>query len=714
MLDQGLVRSGFDAEILLGERQFSYLLLALVDAGLVPTQLQVGPALLGLLGPEQIDRTYPPNPDAPFGGVSDTRHPFDVEILFGHSSGADLRIHPVLSLDGLGVEADMFVALTLTTQPDELGMLASALLHVEVRDIDSPILPFVESQFGVDKATILAEVKARVDRDIDLGGFGDFKRLQSLAVRKLEATDDHSRAYGIYVNLRLQQGPEPMSLKPERGNVDEAVNFLPEGSDSAMASRKGLFGDMAKDAFERLAEIDAEGHVSHPWHKSIHNPKSEVIGKIKGVSVGPGFGPQGQPQNTLRIDVHVEYEIDNFFDPDGHLVINLTPSTNDQGIMVWSIDADFHASLLLEVIGFLVLASIFTGVGGLVGLSLGAAIAAGLVTGSLVDGLGHFIVDELYSGRVEKKVDAGLPDVISGRVEVGQRRWDPLYTTHHQIAMRPDGALVNGDGVALWGRAVIDKRIVPVAHVVIRDKFPLPPTPPTHLRYRVFDVDQFGADFSAIAPGTDRRDIAQHDPVNEPTLFQLDIAQIKSRMDEGRIVPDVACIAKYVDIRQNQVHSILTISHREFNEQRNGMIFTFEAETRPAIEAEQGEQIRQEVIAEFEAEGHTPTEEEIVARVQARIDAILAERTDAFAGSVQFKRLLDQALRPLLKLDMPPENFAALQKQAILHLLDLEVITMRSGLRYYRDHPDFFKPDNLMSLPRYRETPAGPTFPDDT
>jgi hypothetical protein len=316
MLDQGLVRSGFDAEILLGERQFSYLLLALVDAGLVPTQLQVGPALLGLLGPEQIDRTYPPNPDAPFGGVSDTRHPFEVEILFGHPSGADLRLHPVLSLDGLGVEADMFVALALTTQPDELSMLASALLHVEVRDIDSPILPFVESQFGVDKATILAEVKARVDRDIDLGGFGDFKRLQSLAVRKLEATDDHPRAYGIYVNLRLQQGPEPMSLKrarQRRRGGELPARRLRLGHGLA----QGLFGDMATDAFERLAEIDAEGHVT-TLHKSIHNPKSEVIGKIKGVSVGPGFGPQGQPQNTLRIDVHVECEIDNFFDPDGH------------------------------------------------------------------------------------------------------------------------------------------------------------------------------------------------------------------------------------------------------------------------------------------------------------------------------------------------------------------------------------------------------------
>ena len=558
MLDQALVGSGFDAEILLGERQFSYVLLSLVDAGLIPTELRIGPALLGLQGPVEIDRTYEPHPDAPFDSAPDSRHPFEVEILFDHPSGADLRLHPVLALDGLGVEADLFVALALTTQADDAGMLASALLHLEVRDLDSPILPFVETQFGVDKATILAEVKARVDRDIDLGGFGDFKRLQDLAIRKLPDTDGHPRAFGIFVNLRLQQGPEPGNLKPTRGSVDDALNFLPEGSDAAMASRSGLFGDMAKDAFERLAEIDADGNVSHPWHKSIRNPKSKVIGKIKGVSVGPrrdrrrrpwgGGTGSGEPPRTLRIDVHVEYEVENFFDPDGHLVISLTPTTNAQGILVWSIDADFHASLLLEIIGFLVLASIFTGIGALVGLGLAAAIAGGLVAGSLVDALGHFVVDELYSGRVEKKVDAGLPDVISGRVEVAQRRWDPLYTSHHQIAMRPDGAIVNDDGVALWGRAVIDRRIVPVDHVVIRDKFPRPPTPPTHLRYRVDDADLFRADFSAISPGTDRRDIAQHDPINEPTLFQLEIEQITSRMDEGRIVPDLAYIAKYVDL----------------------------------------------------------------------------------------------------------------------------------------------------------------------
>src|SRR6185295_12549031 len=116
---------------------------------------------------------------------SGQRDPFEVEILFDHPLGADLRVHPVLGLEGLEVDADLFVVLSLSTTTDELGMLATALLHLEVVDLDSPILPFIESQFGITKATILAEIKLRVDRDIDLASFGDFKRLQDLAVRKL-------------------------------------------------------------------------------------------------------------------------------------------------------------------------------------------------------------------------------------------------------------------------------------------------------------------------------------------------------------------------------------------------------------------------------------------------------------------------------------------------------------------------------------------------
>src|SRR5262249_37298766 len=99
MLDQSLVRSGFDAEILLAERQFTYLLIGLLDAGLIPPQLTAGPATLELLAPKEVDRTYPPNPDAPFKAITDDRVPLEVEILFDHPSGADLRVQPMLSVD---------------------------------------------------------------------------------------------------------------------------------------------------------------------------------------------------------------------------------------------------------------------------------------------------------------------------------------------------------------------------------------------------------------------------------------------------------------------------------------------------------------------------------------------------------------------------------------------------------------------------------------
>src|SRR5204863_9026339 len=139
-------------------------------------------------------------------------------------------------------------------------------------------------------------------------------------------------------------------------------------------------------------------------------------------------------------------------------------------------------------------------------------------------------------------------------------------TTHHQVAIRQDGAVVNAAGIALWGRAVIDREVKPVAHAVIRDKNVQSPSPPTHLRYRVDDAEAFQDDFDALAPGTDRRPVEQHDPIGEPTLFQLSIEQIVSRLGEGRIVPDLAYIPKRIDMRQHQVHSILTISKREYND----------------------------------------------------------------------------------------------------------------------------------------------------
>jgi hypothetical protein len=110
-----------------------------------------------------------------------------------------------------------------------------------------------------------------------------------------------------------------------------ARNFLPEGSDAAMVSRAGLYGDLASDTFNRFAEIDENGNVSRPWRKSPFNKKSKKIGKIVDVDVGPILN-----SNTLKIDVEGEYEVDNFFDPNVHLVLNMTPSATDAGTLTWA------------------------------------------------------------------------------------------------------------------------------------------------------------------------------------------------------------------------------------------------------------------------------------------------------------------------------------------------------------------------------------------
>lgn len=714
MLDQSLIRSGFDTEILLGERQLSYIILALIDAGAIPTTFEVGdpPKPVKLRGPITIDRTYEPLADAALPDpVQDSMNPCAVEILFGHSTGADLRVHAVADISALTaplpldrVEVDFFVALGFVTERDADGMLAKATLQLTLLDFASGVLEVAED-FGVSKEEILAILKEHFDRSVDLGGVSTFKRVQDIAFQKLDADEDHPRALGLYVNLRLQTGPEPESLKEARGDLAAAKNFLPEGSDAAMVSRAGLYGDLAADTFNRFAEIDENGNVSRPWRKSPFNPKSKKIGKIVDVDVGPILN-----SNTLKIDVEGEYEVDNFFDPNVHLVLNMTPSTTGQGTLTWKANADFHASLALEIIGFVALAALFALTGGLAGFTLGGAIAFGIIGGSLADLIGREIVDAIYSGRVEKKADAALPDVVTGRVEVAQRRWDPFYTTHHQVALRPDGALVNEHGVALWGRAVIDRETRPAAHVVVRDKKVQGLSPPTHLRYRILDEADFREDFSAVAPGTDRRSFEQHDPVAEPMLFQLGIGEIEERLAEGRIIPDLAYIAKRIDMRDHQVHSILAISQREINETRNGLIGDFAGERFAEMEAAEGAQIRMEVEAEFAAEGVTPTEEQIVERIAEIIAERIAPAVDAYIeGPLDTE--LEQALLPLLRFDLPPEHFAALQKKKILHLLELEIITMRDGFMYYRDRPDFHLPDNLHSLPRYKRTPTGPQFP---
>lgn len=702
MLDQSRVISGHDVEILVGERHLKYILLTLVDAGVIPTKVDVSDGFsIVIFGPE-VDRTYEPHPDArPLEAGLEDHHPFEVEILFDHPSGADVRLHFLAGL----IEGDLLVRLTPGVEHDDAGFLTGASVDIEVVDVLSPNLSDTDADSDLYRPDVLAKIKAAVDGPKSLGGASAFKRVHDMAVRKLPAEAGHAAAYALYVNLRLRNGPEEEAFLPERGDAATGLNFLPAGSDVAMATRPGIFADLAADAWHRFAEIDDDGNVSHPWHKSPYNKRSKTIGSIVDVSVGPGFAP-----NSLRIDVEVEYTVNNFPDPNGHLVLTLTPGTGPHGAFRWNIDADFHASLAWELIGLVALIGLFALGGGIAGLGLGAAISTGVIGGMLGHAVAHGILDHIYSDRVEDKVDAGLPDVVSGRIALQRRRWDPFYTTFHQVGMRPDGALVNAAGVALWGRAVVDREIELVPSVVVRDKRAMGPSPPTALRYRVWDAPEHGPMFEAVAPGTDRRTFDWSASQAEPELVDLGIDDVVARMGERRIVPDLAYHAKRIDPDQGQVHGILCISDREVRETRNRLLRAFEEATAADILATDGAAIEAQATQEFADAGIVPTPEELASRVWEIVSALTAPLVEAYEDGALAAQL-ESALEPLLRLRMAPEYFAALQKKGILHLEELEIITMRApghaGFMYYRDRPDGGPRDNLLARPRYRETPAG-------
>lgn len=703
MLDQSRVSSGYDVEILVGERQLSYVLLTLVDAGVIPMRLELsGGAGVDIFGPV-VDRTYSPHPDAPgLNTIFADHEPFAVELLFDHPSGADARVHFVVGL----VEGDLLVRLTPEFAHDDAGFLSTARLGIEVLDVVSPSLSDTDPGSTLYRPDVLARIKATVDRSVDLGGASAFKRVHDMVVRKLPGDGEHPAAYALYVNLRLRDGPEEDAFRPARGEATAGLNFLPAGSDLAMATRAGLLADLASDAWHRFAEVDQDGNVTHPWHKSPYNKRSKKIGRIVGVSAGPGIA-----QNSLKIDVEVEYEINNFPDPNGHLVLTLTPGVGPHGAFRWNIDADFHASLAWELIGLVTLMGLFALGGGLLGLGVGAAISTGVIGGMLGLGIGHGVLDLLYSGRVEDKVDAGLPDVVSGRVLVMRRRWDPFYSTFHQVGMRPDGTLINDQGLALWGRAVVDREIELVPGAVIRDKRALAPNPPTHLRYRIRDALAHAAEFRQVAPGTDRRDDFEWSADQpEPDLVDLAIAAAVARTGDRRLVRDLAYHAKRVDLRQGQVHSILAVSDREVRETRNRLVAEFEEAARAEIESSEGATIRAEVMQEFAARAITPTPEEFEERVAEVIAARAGLRVEEYRDG-RLESDIEIALEPILRLSLAPEYFAALQKQGLLHLEDLVLVTMRApgraGFLYYRDYPDGDPRDNLLSRPRYRETENG-------
>lgn len=747
MIDQDKITSGFDVEFLMGEEYIKYFLLSSMETGSIPwfseTEVKdpqgnhVRTDATATHPPEELNekRLYPVHPeflghenpflDLPEGVPAYSAHvdEFTVTLLQDSPVGADIRLklyptiinnldHPekrrVLS-NLLSVNLDLKFELVSSTGAD--GLLSNIGLKIELLDINGPLIDTAESLPPDDdgnpvfsKADTLASMKQQVDRTVDFSVAGGGK-IAAIALKKFFADDETPNAIGIYINLVLQNGPRSTDLLPDRGDVDDAQNFLPQDSRMAFGFARETYRRLGDDLFQKMA-VPKEGAPDEFEYPLLQD--GEKKGKIKGISVRPEIrippGPGGVPTftNVLVIDVHGEYEIENFFDPDFHFLIRLVPIQNN-GLLDFDLDFDLQLSALGQIVVFF-LETVITVLLPKLGLSL---LFATILIIKIIEKVG----EDAAAGVIQSELDkTSFLDTLPNKLTVEKRRWDPLYFTTHRVEAAVDDLVVNDSGFAFSANDLfVGKKFEPLNDMVIRAPTRDDAGAVSGLLYRAKDLQPLlDTDLKFIFPAVDRMPLVELlSPEGDIESFRvsLSIDQIKDRLaSENKGVKDkhlekIQYVPKKVHVIKHHIYKMLGVSLTEIAE--------IEQLTRRLLRSElrtqKGAIFRQEAIDELQQElGRPPTEDEITARVNFKLDQAVAI---AFPGRLKIE--LDKRM----KFELEPFEFADLQKNKFLTLGlgKLDIITMHRDGKvtvYYRDHEQPFEPnvdqsDNLLNLPKY-------------
>jgi hypothetical protein len=733
MIDQTRVQSGFDVEVMLGSRYLQYLLLLAADIGMIPASLEVHGQTVRLMEPKTADRTYDPDPDAEPLVPSNVDTPLTVDVLPpGHPSGADVKVTLFVEAGFPNVDMGLYFNLSLDTAPADDGGLGVVTLGTELVDVDGTLVNFVHGLTPpIEKDELIAQLSPFVNRSLDLGGTGGGGRLERLALRRHAGDADHDAALGLYLNLRLRNGPHEGDFAGPRGDVASSLNFLPTGSDIAFATRATLYGALGPDARFRRAEPDGSG-FSYPVYR--HPSKHEdLIGQLLEVKVRPPDSadstitppdptaprvpggvqppPPPAPGGYLTTVIHGDYSIDWLPDPDYRLYVYLFGQTDDEGVMSWGSDSDFEAGILADIVFGIISLALIPLLG-----PWSLAVFTALEVAKY--GTDKIISAELIDDKVQARVDAGLMDVAPNRFTVVRRRWDPFFETHHQVGLRPGEVDVNELGMVITGPAVLTRQPHVVKGSLIREAVRDDTGALVGLGYRVADADAYLALADVVAPATDRGVLLPPGSTVDPDLVALGIDEAVARVQAEQLEPAIHLHVVRVEMDGSTVTGLLLLTVRELGWLREDLVAAHTDAARARITADQEATIRDAVVQELEDQGVIATPEEVDAEVAARIEALVVQdEADYEAGPLADD--LAAAVDAAATLVLSPDEAGHLQDQGVLVLDDYVAVHVSASDRwYYRDRyvraeePTVPKrlADNLDHKPRFRRTPAGLTL----
>ena len=737
-MDQTRVTSGYDIEVAMGGRYLQYLLLMAVETGQFPieetftpdgggdpirVQVLVPPeATNGATAANTLDRTYavdanaPQPPEAPVSAASPVQ-PFAVQILPTHPMGADLQVSVWLSLtrgtQTFPVFIDLYIGIGLDTTPDTDGIgLGAMTLKLELLEIGGPLVSIAESNM-LPSAELLARLQPLINQDISMNDLGSGGRIGEIHMKKLAGDGvEREAALGLYINLVLRAGPQEDNVLGQRGDLTLAQNILEPGADITFATRASIYGDFANDAYHRIARRSGSGY-HHPVMK-----KDEKLFDVVEIEAKPHQVNVAQPQpaspvltdtNQLRVSVEGEYEINNLPDPNFTVHIFVYEALDAEGIMSWASDVEVDASILADILlGVIALATV-----PLLG-PYSVLVFAALETAKYITeaALAEWVVEE----KTDKKVDTVLLDIAPNRFTIVRRRWDPFFTTNHQMGLRPGVTLINTQGLALWGTAALTRATDPAKSIVIREAVRDADGNATHLIYRVEGLE--GSEYlEAVAPGMHRGPFTQPDPDNQPQLFQLAVDHAVARVAARELDGSETYEVQAIEFQGGEVVNLLVISSREIKEQHNRLVGEATATAEAAAEAADPI-IRSEVLDEFDAQGIIPTDEQVEAEVAAQKQKIVVTAVAAYEET-SLANDLAAAIAPLLQFELSPDQFGRLQTEGLLRIAKYELVEIGTAERYYyrdryvrEEEPTTAArlADNLHSQPRYRNTPTGRVF----
>ena len=735
MIDQTKVTSGFDIEFLMGEEYIRYFLLCSLETGSIPwwsesiktdsagNVISDDATILHPPAELQQRRLYPVHPDFlghehPFQDLvnlvySTKGEEFKLTILPDSDTGADIRLRlfptiiqnlhtptpRVLVANVLPIDLD--ISFDLVFHPREDGLLDNIGVQLALIDISGELIDAAQDQPGFSKEDTLQGMKEQIDRTVPFGMSGG-SSLQRIETRKFLGAEEAPNAIGVYINLALQDGPEPDSFLADRGDASLAQNFLAPGEKMGFAFPGDTYLKLGRDFKFKMAKPDPDS--SGDYYYPIKDADDNQVGVINDISVYPNLRRDaGQPplyDNILVIDIEGEYEVEDFFDPDFHLRIRLEPTVKENGLFDFDVEYDLSLSAEAYLVAIF-LSAVASAISPALGLSL---LASSPLVIKIIEAIGEDAAGTTIESELER---ASFLDAIPNKLLVELRRWDPLYFTHHRVETAGVDLQVNQSGFAFDARELfIGRMFKPLEDMVIRSETRDADGALNGLIYRATGLGSvLKTDLVKVYPATDRMpygEILAPEGDIESYRVSLSIEQTEQRMAaEARHVKEIDYLPKKVDVIENQIYQILAVSEMEVPEIEDLARGRLHTEIRNASSAAFGQQAIQELQNEL---GRAPTEDEITARFNQILD---------HAVNVALPFRLRIELDHRMKFDLEPQEFADLQKRKILILgrnhLVIRKRTWPDGevTIYYRDYERPFEPntpkwDNLMALPRYK------------